>query len=423
MTETNDTLHFVAGGEIEFTLCPPDHINRTSYNKSARPQVLPVTQALPKDSMQHVVFDAAAMLNSLSPRNHYEDDRLREWYEQLAEFDPADAVNFRMYQALSTPKITYDTYRPGLPYGALTSSPDLVEFRFGKHLFQEGYYDNPEISEVRLTPKAAESYAQRRARLLSCLGNIARQFNLEAVMLAEHVNVSPFRGEQPLLGDPQAALLPYKIAAKGLITCFEAQPRYYEATAPAKTELGLSPWRGQRIRTVPGRFEYRRGQHSDRAVDVLTDGMRYGFEHFSSDADVADVSTCTVVATAPATGFDRQQHLELLRATSNLFFNDQEGCLWPRTMTGFQLLREVFETDAFGYGDMVVKGLCRVGALRLEANRLILDPARETAYRAQASLPEQRQYQRLRPDFAAGNRRLRLINATLVPAVTRRPIP
>lgn len=415
-----ESLHFLAGGEVEGLFIDPtdtELMDRARGVKSYIP--LNETDAVPTDSLDAVRADATAMLDTLVPTSDIEADRLKQWKSQVPHFTPGDAVNFRIYeQGFADPTLGFKPSTVGMSYSELAMAhPGLLEFRFGKDEYQEGYYDNPHVSEIRIAPCPPVEYSKRRTWLLQAMGQTASTFGLRAFAAKEDVSVSAFDGETPLFGDPRTDIQPYQAAVLGMKRRYSADYLAYVRYPNEETFLNVSPWRQSRIRMVPGRFEHRRALFTDNTLNLLLDGMRHGFTE-ADEEDIASVPVRQVLATTPAEGFERGRDLDLMRAVGRMVLNANNTWVPESGMWSTDFLNTVFaEQDIRDYGSTIVHHMGQNNLFVVKDGHLQMDLNVTPA--VEAALPHfaLEYYQQRNLDYAAAQERLRRVHVEPVPAV------
>ena len=205
-------MELLVAGEVEFLILPPQSRSIQEMASEGHEIVsrIPEPTASERQLIGGAREDASAMLNTLVPTSDEEADRLALWRSQVSEFTIGDAANFRVYEKLSEPTLSYKQPTVGMTRSQTEAvSPGEVEFRFGPGILQEGYYDKPGVSELRLSPRSDTLYPARRKMLREVVGAVAAQHGLVVVAGTEHINMSAYNGEQPYLGDPRENIEPY----------------------------------------------------------------------------------------------------------------------------------------------------------------------------------------------------------------------
>jgi hypothetical protein len=328
-----DSPEFVIGGEFEFGLGVTD-MARRGFER-LNDEVASVNTARLVAEVQE---EARTMMAGLKPTNDEQAERLNSWKGQISNFTPVDAVNFRIYAGESTPTLTDKEPTVGMPKRELLDlhGNKPIEFRFGHGGFQEGYYDNDDVSEARLAPVAANEYQQRRDSLVQRIGYTAAAHGFSAYLGTEHINVSAFRGEEPVLGDPARDIAPYQAAAAGLVRVLGDGILYNPQSDNIPDSMKIGFFRTSNVRVVPGRLELRTNQipalrerntsitHLDSQTGqrFMVSGMRYGLMHAIPE-DISRVDTLSVTAAAPAADYDRVQDLSLQRLLGGLKIDNQ----------------------------------------------------------------------------------------------------
>ncbi len=327
---THDTRIAVAA-EFEMTFAEPgDEIEWDACNRHfipinpGEPLGAPSNPSAIRPQMEHTY-------RSLRPTSDEEAETQRRWLEYAAgDLSPSDVINFRIYQALSKPRLAYAKYPLGSTYSQVIRAAGEAEFR-GPGIYQQGWYDNPGFSEARLSPVPSEQFQTRRDEMLSTIGQIAASEGRIAYLASQHTNASAFRGEVPILGDPRQNLRPYLAVATGLRRVFREGALLNPKTFPRlHTGLFMGYWRDCDIRMPSGRAEYRGHRTLDgpdykNGLRFLLTGMKYGLDHATED-EIDTIQTAAVPCVAPPKGRPKEEHLYIVRAIESCII-DEDGSL------------------------------------------------------------------------------------------------
>lgn len=322
-------LELLVASETEFSLLPPESRSIQAMDSEGFEKVScsPAPTASERQLIQDAREDAKDMLATLVPTSDEEADRLALWKSQVPDFTISDAANFRVYERLSVPTLSYKQSTVGMTRSQTEAvSPGEVEFRFGPGILQEGYYDEPDVSELRLNPRSYALYPARRKMLRRVVGNVAAQHRMVAYAGTEHLSMSAYNGERPYLGDPREDIEPYVAVAGGLRRVMHEGVLYDPDRNPAMPKhLEISPWRDTTdVRMMPARFEFRGfcyqpekpetlfGINPLRALKFMKAGMEYGLLH-ATDADKQPIQRITTLATRPDAGYNRSDDLSVQR--------------------------------------------------------------------------------------------------------------
>ncbi len=145
--------------------------------------------------------DARDTVAALQPSNDEERERQKEWLDQVDDFETGDLINYLIYDGLSKASLRKGDPDTSNYYAALAASAaNPLEFRFGKGIFQSGYYDNPGTSEVRIAPTSPVEALRRRSLLIAKVTSLCMKYGVDAQLYERpHINFSlhDVSGEQP----------------------------------------------------------------------------------------------------------------------------------------------------------------------------------------------------------------------------------
>lgn len=389
---------YLVAGEVEFSIHPPDSeaIGRMADAGYEKVSCSPSALASERQLITAAREDATAMLATLVPESDEEADRLTLWKSQVPEFTIGDAVNYRVYEELSVPALSYKQSTVDMTRSQIEAvSPGEVEFRFGPGVFQEGYYDNRTISEIRLSPRSDKLYPARRKLLRDLVGTVAAQHGLAAYVGTEHINMSPYNDELSYLPDPRQDIEPYVAVAAGLRRVLH-EGILYDITSdpPMPVNLGVSPWRGMTdVRMMPGRFEFRGfcyqtedpeflwGTHPLKALRFMRAGMEYGLLH-ATDDDKRYIERLTTLATQPDTDYDRVEDLSVQRLVGAMCL-DKDGSITvaPIAMdaTMARALERITDIQGLPYRDKEFADF--IATMRLRGSHVQIEDERMWAFR------------------------------------------
>lgn len=375
-------LRFLAGGEVECILLDPSNQEHIEEAEERHFRSLNNPYASAYESMRDVHSDATRMLNGLLPKNVQEEQRLERWMQQVSDFGPAEGVNFRLYQQFALPTLQDTPPTLGKKYSEVARPRhEILEFRFGTDLYQEGYYDNPRVSELRITPCPPAEYSRRRNQLLADIGVTASAFGLKAYAAKEDVSVSAFWGEDPVFGDMRQDMRPYQAAVFGMRKCYQEDLGSYAVRPDKEPHLNIAPWRawGHQIRVIPGRFEHRRGRFQDKAPNLLVDGITHGLQHATED-EIASIKTYNVLAVSPGPDFERVRDLGLMRVLGRMIVSPDGRVVPESDLFGSEVVEAMFDNSLKGHAESIVEYMKRERVFSLRDGRFYLDQARLPAF-------------------------------------------
>lgn len=330
-----DTLEFqtALAGEFEIVFASPgSELEARSQDRGY--VCLNAIEDLGQPSRIHdVVSEMTVYYNQLKPSNDKEAETRAQWLGYLAnDVTLSDIVNFRIYEQHSIPGLTYATYPLGMTYSDITDHAGSLEFR-GPGKLQDGWYDNDDVSELRIAPGPAERFGIFRQSLLKKAASTASREGQLAFLASMHINGSDYLGEMPLLGE-MTNLSPYRAAVAGLRRVFIEggllNPNRYPRSHQT---LRFGSQRDDNVRVMPGRIEYRGMNHYD-APDYdngrrfLNAGMHYGFQ-YSTLEEQDSVLTARMLQATPLDGYIKGSDLYIKRSieacaiTTNAFDTEQ----------------------------------------------------------------------------------------------------
>jgi len=213
-----ESVRFLASSEIEFELATPAAIEASwqgkeeAWLREQRTRIYPVDNPVHhgpnKEVQQAAILRAVEFLTAFVPQTTEERARQIQWLNNLWDFDARHIVNFCLYEEFSRPMFGDPAPAPGLPYNDMaTRSSDedpttWLEFRFGTLPYQEGYEDNPGVSEIRLTPCPPAEAARRRAIIMERAASIADEQGFLMCNISEHLNVGIYITDEQGVGRP-----------------------------------------------------------------------------------------------------------------------------------------------------------------------------------------------------------------------------
>lgn len=152
------------------------------------------TSAEERINYDQLRIEAYNTISSLEPQNREEYDKQQRWLANIETFTPTDFINFRLYQEFSTPTLGPAAPQKGATYEQLCAenepSTSWLEFRFGNGTLQEGYYDNKNVVEYRLSPCPPDELARREKIITDRFVAIAAEHNTAVFEGGSHLNVS-----------------------------------------------------------------------------------------------------------------------------------------------------------------------------------------------------------------------------------------
>lgn len=350
---------FRAGIEVEFQLADPQKFDqvvantKTNYQKSTllgsaldlryREEPPIIEQHSPEEAA--LKSEVEAFVRNLQPTSEEEEQTKQEWLAQVPEFTRGDLVNFRLYREFSNPALSIgklDGLASRNQIDAFEKEQGWLEFRFGKGELQTGYYDNPGMSELRLSPCPPAEATVRREKILSRLAEIAGEHGMLVVTTAnqEHVNLSVYRNDleaddaQPVIGNQDMLRKQTVDVTSGIMAGFQdgAWLSAYDMQFDYRfsphhiDELEVAPTR-KSLRVLEGRLELRtRFDDASQALNWMMAGaiagLAKGSEGLSAEGyQAADETEVYQVHRTEA--FDKQTDIQIQRAFESSDYNGQ----------------------------------------------------------------------------------------------------
>jgi hypothetical protein len=149
--------------------------------------------------------EARQYIADLQPANDDETSKQQRWLAEVDQCNEIDFANFQLYREFSRPTLGDTRVPQGATYGEVLAYGEQMgwlEFRFGKGLLGEGYYDaNSSISEIRFTPCPPDQLAEREAIVLRRFQEIASELGVPTKKMSSHPCVSVYTHESSTSGE------------------------------------------------------------------------------------------------------------------------------------------------------------------------------------------------------------------------------
>ncbi len=228
----------------------------------------------------------------LIPRNDQQEAKRQAWLEQVPALSCEELVMFAAHQVLATPTLTEPKLEVDRAMQSTVMYSDTVEYRFGKQIYQSGYYDNVNSPEMRTNPARPSVALARQQQVIDGYRSLSRTFGVDLSFGTGHTNMSFWRpspeGYKPLhdLETEEGLEASRRIAVGMLLAVREATPAYMSRDTPS-TYDGLHKYsvghmRTNTIRIAPDRFELRIGygeqEKTERKVAAMIGGFIHGME-------------------------------------------------------------------------------------------------------------------------------------------------
>lgn len=299
-------MKFAVALEFEYILPPSNSAEAQYWQRQPGVDKVQATHTYRRSANNALLNQAHQLLNRLEPQDDQEAARLSHWRQRLSDFHADDLAHFVIYQALSSPTLTQQMPTVGLPYAEVIGSYNAhypIAFRFGPDPYQQGYYDNPGIGEIRTHPMPDADLYRQKVHIINTLGSVAQAFGCTAFIVSSHLHTSAFKEDgQPCLPSPDKDIIPYQQVAAGLEQVFS------EAYEPTKSKhrqfIGITPYRGSLIRMIPGRFEHRSSKLLASSLQHMRQGFRRGLTEISR-AQASTITTCKLLKLERQVSFNK----------------------------------------------------------------------------------------------------------------------
>lgn len=373
-------LEFRAGIEIEFQMGTPDNYREQVTNsdkfEDARKNRLKaeiLNQATLDKSDQDnsgTLSDfktyATGFINRLQPQDEAEEKKKADWLEQIDTFKSADAINFLIYEQFSKPQLKVPALKPDANLAEVDAFADengWIEWRFGNGSLQSGYYDNPGVSEIRLSPCSPQEALRRKAIILDRMAEIGEEFGVLIATSAqsEHINLSAYDTEDPesasIFGNDSHRTRDTIDVVTGVMAAhsdgFNLDPQTirnydYNFSKHHQSALSVGPTR-KTLRVLDGRIELRGGfSGTEQGTALLlagaVQGVQNGVEAFAEQG-YETASVADVLKVIRADDFVKEEDLQIQRLFENSEV-DEKGKF--KVNDGFMMLKgNSVEADLF----------------------------------------------------------------------------
>lgn len=284
---------------------------------------------------EQVRDEARAMVAALPAASPQQEQKRAAWMANIDTFTTMDLINFKVYQEFSKPTLGETAPPVGASYADMQADGDRkgwIEFRFGNGVLQEGYYDNPTVTEMRLTPCPPDELVEREEIIRQRILEVTTQFNGMLLDGNTHINMSAYHYDaasrhwlSAMREDNPDGLLD---AASGIAAAIEDgltltetladQPKFYGPIGGMKA-WEMSQYRDS-IRVKDGYIELRDASlkaSTAHGVLWMMAGMMEGFE---SGCQALAKRGHTVaervkrITPEKTESFDKRYDLQLLRA-------------------------------------------------------------------------------------------------------------
>lgn len=357
--------------------------------------------------------EARAYVAALPAATAEEAAKREEWLANIDTFTTSDLINFKIYQEFSQPTLGKTAPPVGGSYREMEVDGDRkgwLEFRFGNGTLQSGYYDNPTVTEMRLTPCPPEVLVEREEIIRKRVLALTTQFNGMVLDGGTHINLSAYQYDartmewEPVINQAH----PGKMldAVSGLSAAIEDGATLTEKLADRRSFYGptggmrsweVSPYRDS-IRVKEDYVELRDASMKATTAHGLLwmmAGMMEGFESGSQALQERGHHVATFVSRlVPETThrYDKRYDLQLLRAIEQSKATDhvievdasharQRGGKMVESWIGWRVPRE-------STASMISTWLIRATQYNAEG-RLSVDPTAPDILEAMLALVEQ----------------------------------
>ena len=358
-TEDWEPVHFLAGVEREFSISNSPQavvVAKASFSDAViasklrgqhitvpQTEIHEMSEEESADKLAAVKAEAQDFVKSMHANNQTELDKQIDWLASIDKFTITDAVNFQLYKEFSLPTLDKTAVPQGANYQQMEQYAEThgwLEFRFGNGELQTGYYDNPGVCEMRLTPCPPTEMAERERIIEGRMGQLAGEFGAVVMLANKHINISAYREgangvSEPILGSDQSqlaatlhALAGVEAAVEDGVWLSERQAgnvfNYYESVSEQLSRFTVSSQRRNvALRINPDRLELRSQDVMETTEQGMlwlmagvTHGLRKGWGELAAEGYRAPevVRSHEVHRTEL---FDKQKHLQIQRALQN----------------------------------------------------------------------------------------------------------
>jgi hypothetical protein len=389
------SFEFRAGIEVEFSLTLPSEFTEYVINNERYPETFKqsnIRMVLNQETLESEDVDNDALLNEFKdyvrvylqriPATTDEEGAIRkQWLEQVDNFGLGEVVNFLIYEEfsrpqLSIPQIDDDSTVDGLD--GFSDKNGWIEWRFGSGNLQSGYYDNPGMSEFRMTPCEPSEALRRLAVIKKRMAEIGTELGVLVMTDAgcEHINLSMYEtndhfdaGSRTVIGN-DASRIPDTIditsgiaeaLQDGIGIDIETVKRYdFMFGKYSRRSLQIGPTR-KTLRVLDGRIELRGGFASTEqgvawVMAGAIDGLKSGVEALRNEG-YQTTKMQEVLKVSRTAAFDKQRDLQIQRALEQATVSE-DGRLVPDngwSMTRSSLFAESITDEV--EGGVVTEGL------------------------------------------------------------------
>jgi hypothetical protein len=346
-------FEFRAGIEIEFSMSSPQDFRKEvieNEKQSENNREFGISAVLNRESIQGVYEEPTEVLaefrdhvrgfvQRLEARDEVEEQTRQLWLSQVDQFGTSELINFLLYEEFSKPQLVV----PQPPEDNKLRSIDeyaeengWIEWRFGNGTLQTGYYDNQNVSEIRLSPCAPSEALERVKIIKERMKQLGEQFGvlIRTSHQSEHINLSIYErledgSDVAIIGNEEAKARDTIDVSSGILQAQQEgvwlHPnllKRYDYMFSKHSQIGFSvgPTR-KTLRVLNGRLELRGGFYStEQGVAWLIGGAVSGISQGAANIEKAGYAITHVdeifkVSRTP--DFKKEADLQIQRAFEN----------------------------------------------------------------------------------------------------------
>lgn len=214
--EHGTPVEFLAGLEVEFGFIEINQGTNLDFLRQrpdARERLEAVGAVLPanldslvipgpeerREKLEKLRQEARSMVGGLVAGNEGESAKKQQWLKDVDGFTTEDLLNFALYREFSVPTLGETAPPKGASRREMLRYADAtgwLEFRFGTGQLQEGYYDNPGICELRLSPCPPSELIEREEILVERMSSLALEYGALFTRGGNHINLSAYTSQR-----------------------------------------------------------------------------------------------------------------------------------------------------------------------------------------------------------------------------------